>query len=69
MHVIPFLTNRVGGCNHGTSGLQGGDDAGLADADGLLLHGLVDGGAVTLGEIIVLFNISIVTIIYLKIIN
>lgn len=38
--------NGVGRGDDGAAGLQGGDDAGLADADALLLHGLVDGGAI-----------------------
>ena len=35
--------DRVGSRNDGAAGGEGGDDACLADADALLLHGLVDG--------------------------
>ncbi len=37
-------------------GLEGGDDAGLGDGDGLLLHGLVDGRAVLVVHLVKLVD-------------
>ncbi len=43
-----LLTDGVGGCDDGASGLQRGDNAGLGDGDTLLLHGLMDARPVSI---------------------
>jgi hypothetical protein len=53
--VVP-PADGVGGGHHGAAGLEGRDDAGLGDGDALLLHGLVDGGAVLVGHLVELVD-------------
>lgn len=40
--MVVSTSNRVGSGDDGASSLEGGDDSGFGDGDGLLLHGFVD---------------------------
>lgn len=44
--AIVAAADWIGGCDDGTAGLEGCDDAGFGDGDGLLFHGLVDRGTI-----------------------
>ena len=53
--VVPAV-GRVGGRQDGGAGVERRHDAGLGDGDGLLLHDLVDGGAVGLVHLVELVD-------------
>lgn len=54
--LVVAALDRVGSRDHAAPRLQLRDDAGLGDRDGLLLHGLVDGGAVVVVHLVELVN-------------
>jgi hypothetical protein len=49
-------TDRVSSGDDGAPGLERSDDAGLRNGDGLLLHGFVDGGAVSVVHLVELVD-------------
>ncbi|KAJ6443533.1 hypothetical protein O9K51_04712 [Purpureocillium lavendulum] len=53
---VVAAAHGVGGGDDAAAGLQGRDDAGLGDGDGLLLHGLVNRGAVLVIHLVELVN-------------
>lgn len=50
---IIAAANRVSGGNDGATGLEGSDNAGFGDGNGLLLHGFVDGGSVIIWLVVI----------------
>ena len=53
--VIPAV-DGVGGGDNGTACLEGGDDTGFGDGDGLLFHCFVDGGTVLVVHLVEFIN-------------
>jgi len=47
---VVSTSDRVGSGDDGASSLEGGDDSGFGDGDGLLLHGFVNGGSILRGD-------------------
>ncbi len=54
--AVVAAADGVGGGDDGAAGLEGGDDAGFGDGDGLLFHGFVDGGAVLVVHLVELVD-------------
>mmetsp|Transcript_99618 Transcript_99618/g.171549 ORF Transcript_99618/g.171549 Transcript_99618/m.171549 type:complete len:419 (-) Transcript_99618:949-2205(-) len=54
--LVVVAPDGVGRRDDGAPGLEGGDDAGLRDGDGLLLHRLVDGRTVAIAHLVKLVD-------------
>lgn len=53
---IISAVGRIGRSQDGASGIERGENPRLGDGDGLLLHNLMDGCAVSLGHLVKLIN-------------